>query len=77
MSGLSDLQAAVVALTTAVTNANALIASLASASGDNDGAVETAAQVVIAQTALLNGAVTAATPPAPAPAATASVRPSA
>ena len=64
MSGLTDLQAAVVANTDAT---NAAVAALqASTSGDNDAAVEAAAQTLVANNTALQNAVAALTPPPPA-----------
>lgn len=64
MSGLTDLQAAIAALTTAVANVAAI---LSAAAGDPDATVESLAQQVNAQVAALNSATAAAaasTPPA-------------
>jgi hypothetical protein len=67
MSGLTDLQAAVVANTTAT---NAAVAALqASASGDSDAAVEAAAQTIIANNTALTNAVAALTSASAQPAA--------
>jgi hypothetical protein len=67
MSGLTDLQAAVVANTTAT---NAAVAALqASASGDSDAAVEAAAQTLIANNTALTNAVAALTSAPAQPAA--------
>jgi len=64
MSGLTDLQAAVVANTAAT---NAAVATLqASASGDNDAAVAAAAQTLVANNTALQNAVAALTPAPPA-----------
>ncbi len=68
MSGLSELQAAVAANTTSVNSAVAAFQTIAAA-GDPDGQVGALAATVAANNATLDAAVTAATPPAPAPAA--------
>ena len=71
MSGLTDLQAAMASLTTAVSNAAAELASLASdlsaanaAGGDPDSQIETIAQSAAGLATTLQNAVATATPPA-------------
>jgi len=68
--GLLDLQAAEAALGTSVAAAVALLQTLATdltnaLAGDDDAAVEAAAQAIAAQISTLNSAVQGATPPPP------------
>ena len=71
MSGLSDLQASVTALTDAVGKIAGAITALESAAGDPDATVESLSQSINAQVAVLNSSLatvnTGGTAPAPAP----------